>query len=782
MENLPDARFMARADRLARLLSDERGARILAEMQKLALVTGRSGAGSTDTAGDAGADAGAESAARKREPFAVGPWEVADDGEGALRRREMPADEARTWADTGDVPAKGASRRVVVLGESSARGFLLDPVLTPASALHGRLELADPGAFQCVDLAQTGATLQQSDALIARLPRLRPDVVVLYAGNNWVLSQHTPAHLDLLATALQEGGYPGMRDCLLERIVTPAVRRLFRRLAGVTAAAGARVVVVVPQFNLSGWAPDPRFELPPLAPALLSRWRDLREEAEKAGHAGDHHAVLRCAEEMAALDHGTSSLPGWLSAKAAEALGDPEGTRRGYESARDAVCGLLTTHTPRITSALRRLMRDCAAEHDFATVDLDTVLRPESADPDPGPDPGSDSGSPLGSTAGAVSVRTREAARPGAALPDPRYFLDYCHLSDRGIELLAAAVADEILELPGGSTPPGPGASPQQRAVAALLAAVHNSFYGQPRERVAALVRVAAEGAPRETQALHELLGSDGPVWAHPAVGVLTRPENAARYLGPMLTRQAQRLGMWSLREVLDERYGLPDATHATHATDVTDVADVADVAEGAPQPDVRAVHATDPAVGRREPEAPGQPVSPGESAERLDLLAAVEQGLLDDCFRPPNHRPERGYFQCFAQTATLGFALSRPTGGTLTLVHRIPGAADPTAEVTLNGRHLGTLRAADGSWRSVSLDVPRSATVAGVNRVVIQWPHGGGDWQRRESADAAALTRNEFPQVLAAQGELSEVTFASAGNEAASPHDPDGMNDAEPR
>ncbi|NLU71714.1 hypothetical protein HCC61_03260 [Streptomyces sp. HNM0575] len=712
MENLPDPRFMARADRLARLLSDERGARILAEMQKLALVTARAHtAGAPTSVGTgSGSDFGAGTGP---EDAAVGPWTVVDTAEGAaLRRRELPADEARTWADVGDVPANGRSRRVVFLGESSARGFLLDPVFTPVSALKSRLETAAPDGFQCIDLAQTGATLQQLDALVVRLPRLRPDAVVLYAGNNWVLSDHTPAHLDLLAAALRDGGYPGMRDCLLERIVAPAARRLFRRLAGAAGTAGARVVVVIPQFNLSGWAPDPQLELPPLAPAPLARWRHLREEAEKARDSGDPHTVLRCAEEMTVLDRGTSHVPGHLSGAAAQVLGDAARARQGYEAARDAACGLLTTHTPRVTSALRRLMRECAAEHGFATVDLDTVLRRP-------PEPGTGRG------------HVRSAEEGGMALPDPGYFLDYCHLSDRGIELLAAAVADALLDLPAGSTSPGPGVSPHERSVAALLAAVHNSFYAQPRERVAELVHIAAEGAPGETAALHDVLGSNGPVWAHPAVEALTGLPHAGRYLAPMLTRQAQTLGMWSLREVLDKLYGSPAADDA------------------------------EPADGR-------------------DLLAAAEQGLLDDSFRPPNHRPERSYLQCFAPATTLGFALARPTAGVLTLVHRTPGATGPAAGVTLNGRHLGTPPAQDGSWRCAQLEVPESATVPGVNRLVIHWPDGGGDWQRRESADAAALARNEFPAVLAVQGELFEVTFAPALDE--SHCDRDGMDDAEPR
>lgn len=68
-----------------------------------------------------------------------------------------------------------------------------------------------------------------------------------------------------------------------------------------------------------------------------------------------------------------------------------------------------------------------------------------------------------------------------------------------------------------------------------MLAAVHSSYYAQPRERVEELVRRAVKESPagRElAEALLGLLEGSGPVWTSPAVPVLTRRPHAARYLG----------------------------------------------------------------------------------------------------------------------------------------------------------------------------------------------------------------------------------------------------------
>ncbi|MEU5092563.1 hypothetical protein [Streptomyces sp. NPDC021356] len=684
--NHPEERLAARADNLARLLSDERGAEILAELQKLALVTGSRQAAANGPRATAGTEPDAA---------AVGPWDVVHtDGTTIMRRRPLPVDEARTWADVADIALSDTAERVVLLGESSARGFLLDPVFNPALALQRRLDDAAPGAHQCIDLAQTGQSLRELMTLVGRLPALRPDVIVVYAGNNWVLPQHTPAHLDLLATSLRNGDYATMRDAFLDGIVAPEAQRLLNRLAQVARSCEARVVLVVPEFNLRGWTPDPELEFPPLAPDDLTRWSGLRRRAEDARARGEAASVLTLTEEMAALDRGLSPATGWLRASAARTLGRTADEERALEAARDAAAGLLTTHTPRVTSALRAAMADTGARLGFRCVDLGALLRHRSPH----------------------------------ALPEPSYFLDYCHLSDQGIELLAAAVTDAVRGLPEGTTAPGPGAPGTARAMSFLLAAVHNSFYGQPEERVAELARAAVRGVPETAQALHDVLEADGPVWTHPAVKTLVADPQANRYLAPMLTRQAETLGMWSLRTCLRREIGR------------------------VPRPGA-------PGRANGAERAPGPQARPGPT----DLLAAVEQGLIDGAFRPPNHLPERSYLQCFGRTSTLVLELPQAVSGEVTLVYRTPETIDRTAAaaVLANGTEIGKLPAAMGGWRCLRLAVPASAVRPGGNRLVIHWPLGGARWQARRTSDAAALARSEFPMVLPVQGELFEAVFA---------------------
>lgn len=664
---MPKDTFKHRADNLARLLADEHGAEILAELQKLSLESAHAVSPRTRRAGE-------------EEAGVVGVWQVLPTPDGpAMRRRALSAEQLRTWADVEHIPAAGRSTRVALLGESSGRGFLLDPLLTPAIALERRLNTAG-GDFQVVDLARTGADLRDLMEIMAQVPLAEPDVIVVYAGNNWVRSRHSPAHLDLLAAALREGGYPEMRRAFLDRIVAPGARRVLDRLASVASACQAEVVLVVPEFNLQGWSPDPELELPPLAPEHLARWSRARALAEDALAEGPVDGALGFIDEMAGLDQGMSPLTGWLRARAADAAGRPDTRLSALRESRDAACGLLTTHTPRITEHLREFLLAGAAERGFRCVDLAELL----------------------------------ALGPGPSLPDPGFFLDYCHLSSTGIERFAAAATDAIMDRPAGTTEPLDVLSPADRAIGDVLAAMHNSYYGQTQERVEQLVvgAVHADPAGRSfCEALLRLLEGTGPVWSSAAVRVLTERPHAERYLATMLSRSAETLGMWTLHEALLAAVG---------------------------------------------PQTPGR-----RAQEKVDLLATAEQGLIDGAFLAVNHLPERAYFQAFGARSVFGFRSEHSGGGRLRVTYRIPAvlsAGDPVV-VSVNGHRSGELRPRD-SWATAELRIPDGALEEGVNKLEISWPRGGADWSERRVRDAQALSRGDYPVVLGVQGELFDLLF----------------------
>src|SRR5262249_11205096 len=142
-------------------------------------------------------------------------------------------------------PLKSARKRVLLLGESVARGYLFDPWLTPAVVLERMLNGAlreqsgrDPSGgdhtddgIEGVGLARTDLTVREPVPLLPVAPPLEPDALVLFAGNNWENVTQSMQEFQLLATALRQGGFPACRRAFTELVLLPACRAVLDLLA-----------------------------------------------------------------------------------------------------------------------------------------------------------------------------------------------------------------------------------------------------------------------------------------------------------------------------------------------------------------------------------------------------------------------------------------------------------------------------------------------------------------------------------------------------------------------
>src|SRR5882762_7735015 len=64
----------------------------------------------------------------------VGTWEAMEEPGGRSFVRASNGEPWHLWANVQKIPPKGLARRVVLIGESVARGHLYDPHFTPALA------------------------------------------------------------------------------------------------------------------------------------------------------------------------------------------------------------------------------------------------------------------------------------------------------------------------------------------------------------------------------------------------------------------------------------------------------------------------------------------------------------------------------------------------------------------------------------------------------------------------------------------------------------------------
>lgn len=402
-------------------------------------------------------------------PARIGVWERDHRGD---RYERQPGDWHR-WADITGFSRLPEGRRVLFLGESAARGFFYDPLVTPALLIEQGLRACGPERVEVIDLARVGA--RTPDILgVAGLARdLAPDVVAVLAGNNWkyeLSDLASPRTRGDEARALAEDGVAGIlrqREAALAGIARHFVEQVCSIFDGV-----APVVFVVPESNLRDW------HLERLAPKLGSgrdaTWQSLTGKLRRAARAEDDDGVLECCEALHHLDGGVSDEAFRYKAAIQLRRGEIKQALASYRRARDV-----------------RLWYDI--------VDLAWL-----------PSAGADAARTAAADCGARVVDLRDALPSHAVsgIPDRSLFLDQCHFNSRGLRIVAAEVLCQVAPLLGLSVPSQecagiiPETDPEAEGGAQFCAAVAHAEFGQPAESIAFHAQAAIKAAPEIIQAM----------------------------------------------------------------------------------------------------------------------------------------------------------------------------------------------------------------------------------------------------------------------------------------
>ncbi|MBD0256300.1 MAG: hypothetical protein ICV83_11325, partial [Cytophagales bacterium] len=329
------------------------------------------------------------------------------------------------WANVHTIPPKTEARRVAFLGESAARGFLYDPGYTPAQVLEEWINgMQDALEGEVIDLARTNQGIHELvETLLASLV-LEPDALVIFAGNNWLSpSLLTRADVGLLSEQLDASGNAGAVRQLLEKKIEDMVGRLLRYVADLSAIGGIPAVMVIPEYNLVDTrSTDHEKVLSRLAKEDLLSWLAAKESAEEALAKADFEEAAAQARRLVSID--ASHPTGYeLLGQCLLSQGFTREARKNLEAARDTALCLRSVSKPRILTVIRDTILAQAPGLGIAVVDLQTEF-------------------------------DRYA---GGKLPGKELFLDYCHLTARGMQVAMKATADRLLPLLGGR--PGAGTS-----------------------------------------------------------------------------------------------------------------------------------------------------------------------------------------------------------------------------------------------------------------------------------------------------------------------------------
>ncbi|AJY64763.1 hypothetical protein B7759_05027 [Burkholderia glumae] len=683
--------------RLAQLIGENRDAPEIIDLVK-SLVLGEAAAIQAATATRPPAGPAASKPAGAGDT--IGCWRRGADHPQRFERVQDAQGNWRTWADLDHFELDGTARRVVFVGESAGRGFLYDPYLTPAGVLHKHLERLSASPVQVLDLARTNMSFTESVEISTRAAELlQPDALVLFAGNNWLSAGDIFGYVDLvgLSSALRADGIAGL-VATLEQALEGFAARLVDTLSRIGASTGAKLVLAIPEFNLRDWKPGFTQAPPLLSGPALAQWEALRAEAEAARGAGDATRLERAADAMLALDGGYASHSLWLKAQALlHAQGAPA-ARPWLEKARDMAAILPVPQAPGMHTRSIDALRRHAAAAGIAVVDL--------------------------------PQRFAEAG----SLPGREHFLDYCHLSELGIDTLARHVAAAVVTALGCGRPdpgkaddkPAYALSARARASAMFLAAIHNANWGQSGEIIAHWVDSAIDTAPDDVRLWYRsFLAFETclqPRWTHQAFDDLDIAQ-VERYMGFKLNPHLADHELKTAMVRALARHGETGVREAWHAQ-LFD----AYLRPGTPQ----------------------------------DLLQPQHAARHHAALRPFHENP--GYYQAIGGESDFAVISDGRAGAVLRSVIRVPrGLSGPArCTVSVNGRTLGTL-AVGASWSRAETAIPADALVPGVNRLVLHWPAPERVDDTLVERAARSLSMQRGPEVFHVRGQIHRLTLTGA-------------------
>src|SRR5689334_20238398 len=265
----------------------------------------------------------------------IGIWErKVENGKTCFVRRLEAIRSWQYWANVGLIEPRGSKLRVLLIGESVARGYLYDPSFTPAIALQMILD----GYFgkdhaEVIDLARTNLGYEVRELALAAL-QLEPDVTIIFGGNNWGFS--LPAFRDIaeIEQAITTGGMAGVKQ-VCDDYIAGAVKTIVTDIAAEYKKSGVPLTWIIPEFNLGDWR-EPFTNAPYLPGDGNREWIAALEAAREAFDAGECQRAERLAARVVELDQGTCSAGYYLLADCREVANDVDGRRKYLELARDA--------------------------------------------------------------------------------------------------------------------------------------------------------------------------------------------------------------------------------------------------------------------------------------------------------------------------------------------------------------------------------------------------------------------------------------------------------------
>ena len=704
MQSLPES-LKSFANQIARAAASDKAAQIA----RLLRVSGLLGSPApetdqaTNTVSVAGLDDVLGGAPARSYGENVGIWAPKNvSGKVSFVRRMETMTEWTYWADVGRIEPKNEKIRVLLIGESVARGYLYDPVFNPAIALQMILEEQfGEGQVEVIDLARTNLGFQILEVAINAL-QMEPDLAIVFAGNNWYISEPLPSGIAEIDDAIGKHGIAGAKRAIDAELGRTA-KRVVNEICTAYEKKGVPLVWMIPEFNLRDWR-DPLTNAPYLPDGLNKEWLQLMDEAECALRDRDLTRAEMLAKRMVEIDGGVCVAGLYILAECRRHANDIESERNYLSLARDATSWDLSRETvPRPYSAMQNAVREQTSKHNIQVIDLPAVFK--------------------------------EHLKGGIA--DRSLFLDYCHLTTEGIQVAMGAAAACVLRALKGVDRPWyaylsehVAPSPETEAEALLLAAITNAHCSQPRDLVEYFCTRALNFSPHVAEWMINYLELQTTRSAPPR---MSKAEDQMWKSGSPLMRNLLRLNRKRLDRML-----------------LKVCLDTLEQAGVDARKRVEQLCLDEHSVAH----------NPTDLLDYYYLSAADQPQEMVWLHRNERYRSTAEYYRAYWPESRFIFVGEAGSAVGLCLTCRLPKSTAPgqAVRLSLNGRQQLKI-AVDSEWTTFDINLPGAAVHSGLNELVISWPMP--EFESRTALEKARLKiiERKFPDFYPVFGEIHSFT-----------------------
>jgi hypothetical protein len=582
--------------------------------------------------------------------------------------------------------------RVCLIGESTAAGFFYAPHLTPAMVLEDQLrEVKGAGAYEVVDLTKVDMTAAGGKHDLVRVTvaalQLNPDVLVIFAGNNWLtpirpFSSSSRDHFLRFAPAYREAGVRGIMD-LCERDTLSHYQGVVTNLSYIAAAARIPTILVIPEVNHLDW--ERGFPVAWLSGERTPQWHKLYRQAMAHAKTSDSSGgdfIAAIAEQMIELDEGTCPVSYRLLGNALFTQGRIAEAREIYIREVDSAAWTPEA-LPGAGTTIREVLRKGAEQDGLAGVDLPAIFFEHSGN-----------------------------------IPGREFFLDYCHLTLRGIKVAMAAVASQVLRLTAAPEEeayewrsllrslPDPQIPPARDSMAKFLAALYTLHWERLFNGPSPLPEYWCEAAIQAWGDIQEIMLDYVATRVAPATicGLSLAEQhfsgrrNCLEDGSHVLSGEGRRLGRVNL--------------------DPAGIELISTVLERSGQPTRQTINKM--LVDQHAVRSGGvELLNPYYHWTTMDHLTGFQSDSITDT--------GFGLYQAFWPASHFCFVSDSSRDVQLNLTARLPAAVNErrkgaVVNVSVNGHHLGTfpigLR-----WTCRALNIVRESLRTGTNKLTIHWP-----------------------------------------------------------